>query len=488
MRTPYDASVEHVADLDQTERDARATAASTLLGPLAERGVVGVATTFVDNSGVARVKAVPLGRLPHLAAWGVGSSVSFDRFRFDDWIAGDGAGREAVGDLRVMPDVRRVVPLGGTSGWAWAPADRYQQDGTPHDQCGRLLLASLLGTLAAQGITMKAAVELEWVVSHDVGDDSDDDFRPAARGPAYGMARLVDASDYSADLLAALADSGVVVEQFHPEYAPGQLELSVAAEDPVSAADTSVLVRSVIAAVGAAARLPHVVLAEGRRAGRRQRRARAPLAVARRREPDGRWPRRPLRADRRRRGVRRRGPRAPAGPDGGRRARRHVVPPARALALGGDVRLLGAGEPRGGHAHGHRVTRGDGVGRQRRGQVLRPPRQPVPGVRGPRRRRPLRPGRRFVAARPGRRRPGRARPPTSSRRAGSSGSRSPCARRWTPSRPTRRCSTPSVPGLSASVVAVRESELELFDGESDETVAAATRWQRSDRDSAYAGS
>ena len=158
-----------------------------------------------------------------------------------------------------------------------------------------------------------------------------------------------------------------------------------------------------------AARLPHVVLAEGRRAGRRQRRARAPLAVARRHEPDGRWPRRPLRADRRRRGVRRGDPRAPAGPDGGRRARRHVVPPARALALGGDVRLLGTGEPRGGRAHGHRVARGDVVGRQRRGQVLRPARQPVPGVRGPGRRRPLRPGHRFVAARPGRRRPGRAR-------------------------------------------------------------------------------
>ena len=37
---------------------------------------------------------------------------------------------------------------------------------------------------------MKAAVEIEWVVSHDTGDD---DFHPAARGPAYGMARLVDA-------------------------------------------------------------------------------------------------------------------------------------------------------------------------------------------------------------------------------------------------------------------------------------------------------
>ena len=251
MRTPYDASVEHVADIDQTERDSRAVAAATLLGPLSERGVVGVATTFVDNSGVARVKAVPLDRLPHLAAWGVGSSISFDRFRFDDWIAGAGEGREAVGDLRVMPDVRRVVPLGAQPGWAWAPADRYQQDGTPHDQCGRLLLASLVGSLAEQGISMLAAVELEWVISHDLGDDADDDFRPAARGPAYGMTRLVDASDYSADLLVALADSGVVVEQFHPEYAPGQLELSVAAEDPVAAADTSVLVRTVIHAVGA---------------------------------------------------------------------------------------------------------------------------------------------------------------------------------------------------------------------------------------------
>jgi glutamine synthetase len=239
--------VEHVADLDQTERDARSTLATTLLGPLSERGVVGVATTFVDNSGVARVKAVPLERLPHLAAWGVGSSVSFDRFRFDDWIVGAGEGREAVGDLRMMPDVRRVVPLAAQPGWAWAPADRYAQDGSPHPQCGRLLLSSLVSSQQASGITMKAAVEIEWVVSSAPGDD----LVPGVSGPAYGMARLVDASDYSRDVLTALAESGVTVEQFHPEYAPGQLELSVAPEDPVSAADTSVLVRTVIAGVGA---------------------------------------------------------------------------------------------------------------------------------------------------------------------------------------------------------------------------------------------
>ena len=48
----------------------------------------------------------------------------------------------------------------------------------------------------------------------------------------------------------ALSAEGIVVDQFHPEYAVGQLELSVAAESPVDVADTAVLVRSTIRAVG----------------------------------------------------------------------------------------------------------------------------------------------------------------------------------------------------------------------------------------------
>ena len=40
--------------------------------------------------------------------------------------------------------------------------------------------------------------------------------------------------DYVADLLEALDAQGVAVDQVHPEYAPGQLELSVAAADPAA--------------------------------------------------------------------------------------------------------------------------------------------------------------------------------------------------------------------------------------------------------------
>jgi glutamine synthetase len=76
-----------------------------------------------------------------------------------------------------------------------------------------------------------------------------DEFDPACSGPAYGMARLIERSDYVRDVLDALTDQGIVVDQIHPEYAAGQYEVSVAAEDPVGAADTLVLVRETIRAV-----------------------------------------------------------------------------------------------------------------------------------------------------------------------------------------------------------------------------------------------
>jgi glutamine synthetase len=232
--------------VDVAERSARSTHAEKLVRTLLERDVGMVATTFVDNAGITRVKSVPLKRLPQLAAWGVGASTSFDYFRFDDWLAAPPGGTAPVGDLRVMPDLQRVVPLAAQPGWAWTPGDRYQQDGEPHPGCNRLLLQRLVDDAAAQSLDVKAAFELEWVVSAGDGDD----FVSAAVGPAYGMSRLIEVSDYARDVVDALSAEGIEVEQFHPEYALGQLELSVAAESPVQAADTSVLVRSTIRAVG----------------------------------------------------------------------------------------------------------------------------------------------------------------------------------------------------------------------------------------------
>ncbi|MFC6704842.1 glutamine synthetase [Flexivirga alba] len=233
--------------MDTEERARRQAEAHRAATVLTGREVAAVALTFVDISGITRVKAVPIARLVHAATWGVGMSPVFDAFLSDDSIV---AGRFAggpVGDLRLFPDLTRLTVLAAQPGWAWAPVDRLAQDGSAHPLDQRSLARRQVARLADAGYTARMAFEIEWAAGVDRPDN--DDFVPAVRGPAYGFTRVVEASDYLRDLANALAAQGIEAEQIHPEYAEGQFEVSVVAEDPVAAADTFVLTRETIRAV-----------------------------------------------------------------------------------------------------------------------------------------------------------------------------------------------------------------------------------------------
>lgn len=218
--------------------------------PVAERlGAVGisvVALCWVDNTGLGRVKAIPLGRLEQAAGWGIGMSPVFDVFLVDDSITGSKYIGGPDGDLRLMPDLDRIAPLAGQPGWAWAPVDRFTQDGRRYAACSRSFARRMADALGEHGLTAKMTFEIEWAVGRE---DPDGEFRPACGGPAYGMTRVLELADYTREVVEAAERAGIVVEQFHPEYAPGQLEISVAPKDPVGAADDSVLVRQIIRGV-----------------------------------------------------------------------------------------------------------------------------------------------------------------------------------------------------------------------------------------------
>ena len=221
--------------------------AHRLVEELGGRSVHGVVLSYVDTAGINRVKAVPLGRLPAAVAWGVGMSPVFDTFLADDSIVATERLGTPDGDLRLFPDLDHLVALAGQPGWAWAPVDRLTQDGEVHPSCSRSFARRAVTRAADAGLRVRAAIEVEWAIGR--GDAPDGAFVPACSGPAYGGTRLVELSDYAADLLSALSAQAVDVDQLHPEYAAGQFELSVAATDPVAAADRSVLVRQTIRAV-----------------------------------------------------------------------------------------------------------------------------------------------------------------------------------------------------------------------------------------------
>ncbi|MBO0852037.1 MAG: hypothetical protein J2P20_21430, partial [Pseudonocardia sp.] len=152
-----------VGTVDDQERAERSARGRRIADSLAERDVAAVAVTFVDTSGIARVKGVPTGAFERAAGWGVGATPVFDAFGSDDSIAATSVANPA-GDLRLLPDLDRVVPLAGQPGWAWAPADRFGQDGAPHPGCSRLLASRMVDRMAERGLAVRSAFEVEWIV------------------------------------------------------------------------------------------------------------------------------------------------------------------------------------------------------------------------------------------------------------------------------------------------------------------------------------
>jgi len=227
------------------DREQNTQRAGEIAADLAARGVRTVALTWVENAGITRVKAVPVTRLEHAAGWGVGVSPVFDAFCLDDSVASSPHIGGPAGDLRLYPDLDRLVPLHAQPGWAWAPVVRLTQERERYPSCQRGFAASMAQRGHEVGLDLSMAFEVEWFVGAR-------DLTPACSGPAYGMTRIIELSQYADDLLAALGAQGVPVEQFHPEYAPGQLEVSVAPTDPVAAADRLVLVRQTVRAVSQA--------------------------------------------------------------------------------------------------------------------------------------------------------------------------------------------------------------------------------------------
>ncbi|MEN2423356.1 glutamine synthetase family protein [Streptomyces rimosus] len=241
--------------------DARQTAAR-----LDAEHVRAIALTWVDNAGVVRTKTVPTARLAPAVQRGVGMSPVFDVFTADDAITASAHLGGPDGDLRLFPDLERLTVLAAQPGWAWAPVDRYDQLGTPHPACQRQFARRMVERAADAGLALRMGFETEWVVSRapvhgrwpdgaagggrlDGAVGTGEPLEYPCVGPAYGMTRVVELSDYLRDVAEALALQGVEVLQLHPEYAPGQFEVSTAPSDPLRAADDLVLVRETVRAV-----------------------------------------------------------------------------------------------------------------------------------------------------------------------------------------------------------------------------------------------
>ena len=221
-----------------TSRAAKPLAAAAI-AQLETDGVVTLIGTVVNPAGLTHAKTVPLRRMSSFADPGLGASPVFHVFAIDQTgiVFGDAIG--VVGDQRVRIDLSALRILG--DGLCWAPGAFFNQDGSPDPYCGRGALSRVEARLSDAGIGAVVGHEMEFVL---VGPDGSE--LPSHMWAQYGLAGVLEFEGFVRDVTNAATNSGVTIEQFHPEYGRNQFEISLSPQPPVAAADELVLMRIII--------------------------------------------------------------------------------------------------------------------------------------------------------------------------------------------------------------------------------------------------
>jgi glutamine synthetase len=110
----------------------------------------------IDNAGISRVKVLPHRKLLSASTHGVTISHSVGAlFSVDDHLNATPAIDPIVGDLRGIADTSSMAMLDREARLAWAPADLYSLDGSPHPTCQRTALRRPLSK--SRGKTLKSS-------------------------------------------------------------------------------------------------------------------------------------------------------------------------------------------------------------------------------------------------------------------------------------------------------------------------------------------
>jgi len=193
---------------------------------------------YCDNSGVIRGKATHLDHLPGRMNHGIGLTVAMQSFTSSETIA-PGAGFGPVGEVRLVPDPETFTILPYSPGNARMIADMVALDREPWENCPRFFLKRMIERAASLGLRMKAAFESEF----SLVIETEDGFEPFDHSLCFSTIGMDSADEYIGDLVEALGQQGISVEQYYAELGAGQQELSVTYTDALRAADNQITLR-----------------------------------------------------------------------------------------------------------------------------------------------------------------------------------------------------------------------------------------------------
>ena len=216
---------------------------SELRKKAAEHGIHTVEVGAPDTQGRLRGKRVPVDRFfASVAESGV--SIADAMFVFD--MQDDLPDNEFVNmdtgylDCRLVPDLGSMRILTYRPGYALVFADAFDPSNDPHPLAPRSVLANQIERCQKQGLDPLVATEMEFYLCTP-------DWEPVQGHIQYSsLTDALELEDVLRDMRDAIAGAGIEVESSNAEYGPGQIELNTGPADAMTAADNTVLYKSIV--------------------------------------------------------------------------------------------------------------------------------------------------------------------------------------------------------------------------------------------------
>jgi glutamine synthetase len=221
--------------------------ASDVVRKADEAGLRLVRFLWCGNDGTIRGKASGMRGLEGRMRSGIGLTVAMQAMNALDQLQ-PVEGMGPVGEIRLVPDPEtfRVLPYAPRTGAMLV--DQLRLDGEPAEVCQRTFLKRMAARLADRGARLEAAFENEFSLATQL----DGEFIPVDSALCFSTVGMTAAQAYVDDLVGALEEQGIVVEQYYAELGHGQEEISTGHAPSLQAADEQILVRETIRAVAAA--------------------------------------------------------------------------------------------------------------------------------------------------------------------------------------------------------------------------------------------
>jgi glutamine synthetase len=211
-----------------------------------ERGIRLVRFLYCDNGGVIRGKATHVDRLVDRMRTGIGLTVAMQAMNSLDQLQ-PVEGMGPVGEIRLVPDPDTFTVLPYATATGAMLVDHVRLDGEPYEAGPRNFLHRMSDRLAQHEMVLSGAVENEWTLARVENGR----YLPVDESLCFSTVGFTAAGAITDDLVAALEQQRIDVEQYYPELGHGQQELSVAHRTALQAADTQILVRETIRGVAA---------------------------------------------------------------------------------------------------------------------------------------------------------------------------------------------------------------------------------------------